>query len=143
VKRNLRCTPMRLRQAPSADTIVADSRPRAAKRRRTSRVEAALKNMRESSRAEPGNLDYQVLRDPKDPRVFVLYERYTDESAFAAHRATSRFNPIGTFAGIYFLETGILGLQLLGLDAWVSRVFYGGVLVVAVTISTLLHRRTT
>jgi quinol monooxygenase YgiN len=56
-----------------------------------SRVEAALKNMLEPGRAEPGNLDYQVLRDPKDPRVFVLFERYTDESAFAAHRATAHF----------------------------------------------------
>jgi ribose transport system permease protein len=53
---------------------------------------------------------------------------------------TGRFNPIGTFIGIYFLETGILGLQLLGLQAWVSDVFYGGVLVVAVTITTLIHR---
>lgn len=44
-----------------------------------------------------------------------------------------RFNPVGTFIGIYFLETGILGLQLLGLQAWVSPVFYGGVLVIAVT----------
>lgn len=52
-----------------------------------------------------------------------------------------RFNPIGTFVGIYFLATGILGLQLLGLEAWVSSVFYGGVLVAAVTISTLLRRR--
>jgi ribose transport system permease protein len=52
-----------------------------------------------------------------------------------------RFNPIGTFIGIYFLETGILGLQLLGLQAWVSPVFYGGLLVIAVTISTVLHRR--
>ena len=51
------------------------------------------------------------------------------------------FNPIGTLIGIYFLETGILGLQLLGLQAWVSPVFYGGVLVVAVTLSTLLRRR--
>ena len=51
-----------------------------------------------------------------------------------------RFNPIGTLVGIYFLATGILGLQLLGLQSWVSQVFYGGVLVVAVTISTLLHR---
>lgn len=54
-----------------------------------------------------------------------------------------RFNPLGTFVGIYFLETGILGLQLLGLEVWVSPVFYGAVLIVAVTISTLLHRRTT
>jgi ribose transport system permease protein len=53
-----------------------------------------------------------------------------------------RFNPLGTFVGIYFLETGILGLQLLGLQAWVSPVFYGAVLIVAVTISTVLHRRT-
>jgi len=54
-----------------------------------------------------------------------------------------RFNPLGTLVGIYFLETGILGLQLLGLQSWVSQVFYGGILVVAVTISTLLHRRAT
>ncbi|HTR95459.1 MAG TPA: ABC transporter permease [Trebonia sp.] len=53
-----------------------------------------------------------------------------------------RFNPLGTLVGIYFLETGILGLQLLGLQSWVSQVFYGGILVIAVTISTLLHRRT-
>jgi ribose transport system permease protein len=54
-----------------------------------------------------------------------------------------RFNPIGTFIGIYFLETGIFGLQLLQLQNWVTNVFYGGVLVVAVTISTLLRRRAT
>jgi ribose transport system permease protein len=53
-----------------------------------------------------------------------------------------RFNPVGTLIGIYFLATGILGLQLLGLQAWVSPVFYGGVLIAAVTISTLLQRRT-
>jgi len=52
-----------------------------------------------------------------------------------------RFNPLGTWVGIYFLSTGILGLQLLGLQAWVSPVFYGGVLVIAVTISTLLRKR--
>jgi ribose transport system permease protein len=54
-----------------------------------------------------------------------------------------RFNPLGTLVGIYFLETGILGLQLLGLQSWVSQVFYGGILVIAVTVSTLLHRRAT
>ena len=54
-----------------------------------------------------------------------------------------RFNPLGSLVAIYFLATGILGLQLLGVPAWVSSVFYGGVLVVAVTISTVLHRRAT
>jgi ribose transport system permease protein len=52
-----------------------------------------------------------------------------------------RFNPIGTWIGVYFLYTGILGLEDLGLQQWVSDVFYGGVLVVAVTISTLLRHR--
>lgn len=52
-----------------------------------------------------------------------------------------RFNPVGTWIGIFFLETGITGLQDLGLQTWVSNVFYGGVLVIAVTISTLLRRR--
>ena len=51
-------------------------------------VEAALKEMRKPSRAEPGNLDYQVMRHPGQPGVFVLYERYTDEVAFQAHLAT-------------------------------------------------------
>ena len=54
-----------------------------------------------------------------------------------------RFNPLGTLLAVYFLATGILGLQLLGAAAWVSSVFYGGVLVIAVTISTVLHRRFT
>lgn len=52
-----------------------------------------------------------------------------------------RFNPLGTLIAVYFLATGVLGLQLLGATSWVSDVFYGGVLVVAVTISTVLHDR--
>jgi ribose transport system permease protein len=52
-----------------------------------------------------------------------------------------RFNPIGTWIGIYFLTTGITGLEDLGLQTWVSDVFYGGVLVIAVTIATLLRHR--
>jgi ribose transport system permease protein len=51
------------------------------------------------------------------------------------------FNPIGALVGIYFLATGILGLQLLGLGGWISNVFYGAALVIAVTISTILLRR--
>jgi quinol monooxygenase YgiN len=55
------------------------------------RVAGALRNMIEPSRAEPGNLDYQVLRDTEDPSVFVLVERYTDEAAFEAHRSSEHF----------------------------------------------------
>lgn len=55
------------------------------------RVEAALREMRKPSRAEPGNVDYQVMRDPGQPGVFVLYERYADEAAFQAHLAAGHF----------------------------------------------------
>jgi len=51
------------------------------------------------------------------------------------------FNPIGTLIGVYFLETGVIGLEELGLNAWITDVFYGGVLIVAVAVSTLIGRR--
>ncbi len=52
-----------------------------------------------------------------------------------------KFNPIGALVGIYFLQTGIVGLQLAGLTGWIEDVFYGATLVVAVTISTIVQRR--
>lgn len=52
-----------------------------------------------------------------------------------------RFNPLGTLIAIFFLSTGVIGLQMLGAAGWVQNVFYGGVLVTAVTITTVLHRR--
>jgi ribose transport system permease protein len=53
-----------------------------------------------------------------------------------------RFNPMGTLVAIYFLVTGIVGLQLLGYTGWVSDVFYGAALVLAVIVSTITRRRT-
>lgn len=52
-----------------------------------------------------------------------------------------RFNPLGTLVTIYFLVTGIVGLQLLGYSSWVSNVFYGAALVVAITVSSLARSR--
>jgi ribose transport system permease protein len=37
--------------------------------------------------------------------------------------------------------TGITGLQLLGASGWVQDVFYGGALVIAVTLARLVARR--
>jgi ribose transport system permease protein len=53
-----------------------------------------------------------------------------------------RFNPIGTLVAIYFLVTGIVGLQLLGYTGWIADVFYGGALILAVIVSTRTRRRT-
>jgi ribose transport system permease protein len=46
-----------------------------------------------------------------------------------------RFNAWGTFIAVYFLVTGITGLQLLGFAGWIESVFYGTSLVLAVALS--------
>jgi len=78
-----------------------------------------------------------------DPNVSQMYLLPIFAATFlgTAILQPGRFNPLGTLIAVYFLATGVLGLQLLGATSWVSNVFYGGVLVVAVTISTLLHDR--
>jgi ribose transport system permease protein len=52
-----------------------------------------------------------------------------------------RFNPVGSLIAAYFLVTGITGLQLMGLSGWIEQVFYGASLVLAVSFSNLLTRR--
>ncbi len=43
------------------------------------------------SRAEPGNLRYDLWQDPAQPDSFVLDELYADSAATAAHRASPYF----------------------------------------------------
>jgi quinol monooxygenase YgiN len=43
---------------------------------------------------EPGCHAYIINRSIDDPAQFLLYEQYTDEDAFAAHRETEPFNRI-------------------------------------------------
>lgn len=80
--------------------------------------------------------------DPASGQTFLL-------PAFAAAflGATAimpgRFNPIGTFIAVYFLVSGITGLQLLGVQNFVQQLFYGGALVLAVALSTLIRRQST
>lgn len=49
---------------------------------------AALAPLLEQARREPGTLLYAVHRSADDPDVFWTTEIYTDDAAFAAHRAT-------------------------------------------------------
>jgi ribose transport system permease protein len=51
-----------------------------------------------------------------------------------------RFNPWGTVVAVYFLVTGITGLSLLGVQTFVQSLFYGGALVLAVTLSQISRR---
>lgn len=52
-----------------------------------------------------------------------------------------RFNAIGTGIAVYFLATGVNGLQLLGAKNYVQQLFYGAALVAAVVLSRQLRRR--
>jgi len=67
-------------------------------------VAAAIEALIEPSRAEPGNLLYQPHRDPSDPRVFLIYEQYTDEAAYQAHGASAHFRQHGLENAIPRLE---------------------------------------
>ncbi|MBV9534282.1 MAG: ABC transporter permease [Solirubrobacterales bacterium] len=78
-----------------------------------------------------------------DPSTSVTYLLPTVSAVFLGTAVVrpGRFNPIGTLIGLYFLATGILGLEELGLAGWISDVFYGAALIVAVTLTTLLRKR--
>lgn len=49
-----------------------------------------------------------------------------------------RFNAWGTFVAIYFLVTGITGLELVGESGWITQVFYGGALVIAIVFGRVV-----
>jgi ribose transport system permease protein len=51
-----------------------------------------------------------------------------------------QFNPIGALLSAYFLVTGITGLEILGAQNYVTDLFYGGALVVAVAATQLLRK---
>jgi len=51
------------------------------------------------------------------------------------------FNPFGAFVAVYFLETGINGFQIAGVESYVQQLFYGGALVLAVALSQFARRR--
>jgi quinol monooxygenase YgiN len=63
----------------------------ATKSGRAEELRALLDGMVVASRAEPGNLQYDLWCDHADAGRFVLMELYTDETAVAAHRASPHF----------------------------------------------------
>ena len=74
-----------------------------------------------------------------DPNAGAGYLLPPFAAAFLGATAITpgRFNPWGAFIAVYFLVTGIVGLQILGFSGWIEQVFYGGALVLAVVLSRL------
>jgi quinol monooxygenase YgiN len=54
-------------------------------------LQALLAGMVGPSRAEPGNLRWDIWQDQADAARFVLDELYVDNAAVAAHRQTPHF----------------------------------------------------
>lgn len=54
-------------------------------------VAQVLRRHAADSRAEPGCLEFTVHQSVDSPERFVLYERYTGEDAFDAHRTSPHF----------------------------------------------------
>ena len=78
-----------------------------------------------------------------DPTIGPTYLLPVFASIFlgATTITPGRFNAWGTVAAVYFLTTGVTGLELLGLSGWVNQVFYGAALVLAATFSRIVTRR--
>ena len=53
--------------------------------------EAVQAQARNSRTREPDCRQFDVSVDPSDPGRFFLYERYTDATAFEAHRQTEHY----------------------------------------------------
>jgi len=54
-----------------------------------------------------------------------------------------RYNPWGSIIAVYFLVTGITGLQMLGASSFVQDLFYGAALVAGVALSRIMGRNRT
>jgi quinol monooxygenase YgiN len=55
------------------------------------RAAEVIPELAAASRAEPGCELYIPCRDPDDPRSYLFYEQYRDESAFEEHGASEHF----------------------------------------------------
>lgn len=79
--------------------------------------------------------------DPAGGGVPLLLAAYAAVFLGATVIRPGRFNALGTGVAVYFLATGIAGLQLRGAQNYVQSLFYGAALVGAVAISRVIRAR--
>lgn len=78
--------------------------------------------------------------DPSSSQTFLL-PAFAGAFLGATSIMPGRFNPWGTLIAVYFLVTGVTGLQILGAESFVQQLFYGGALILAVALSQLAGPR--
>jgi ribose transport system permease protein len=90
-----------------------------------------------------GGILYAGILGSADPFSGLNYLLPAFAAAFlgATTIQPGRFNPWGTLVAVYFLATGITGLSMLGIPLWVTNVFNGAALILAVTISQITRGR--
>ncbi|QGN58869.1 ABC transporter permease [Nostocoides sp. HKS02] len=79
--------------------------------------------------------------DPSSGFSFLLPAFAAAFLGFTAIRP-GRFNAWGTFVAVYFLISGITGLELKGVPPFVQQFFYGGALILAVVLRQVVRGRT-
>ena len=86
---------------------------------------------------------YTGMRGAADPSSSLAFLLPAFAAAFLGSTTIypGRFNAPGAFAAVFFLSTGIMGLNFLGAPSFVQNLFYGGGLIVAVSISQLIRKR--
>ena len=86
---------------------------------------------------------YTGMRGVADPSSALAFLLPAFAAAFLGSTAIypGRFNAPGAFVAVFFLSTGIMGLNFLGVDSFVQNLFYGGGLVIAVATSQLIRGR--
>jgi ribose transport system permease protein len=77
--------------------------------------------------------------DPSSGATFLL-PAYAAAFVGATSIVPGRFNPWGSIIAVYFLATGVTGLELHGAASFVQQLFYGGALVIAGALAQLLRR---
>jgi ribose transport system permease protein len=86
---------------------------------------------------------YTGMRGAADPSSAIAFLLPAFAAAFLGSTTLypGRFNAPGAFVAVFFLSTGIMGLNFLGAQSFVQNLFYGGGLVIAVSISQLIRKR--
>ena len=75
-------------------------------------VETILRGMVGPTRGEPGNRVYDLYKANGTPATFHLFERYADQAAVEAHRATAHYKAYR--AAIADLLAEPIGVKILG-----------------------------
>lgn len=86
---------------------------------------------------------YTGMRGASDPSSALAFLLPAFAAAFLGSTTIypGRFNAPGAFIAVFFLSTGIMGLNFLGVDSFVQNLFYGGGLILAVSVSQLIRGR--